>query len=49
MIPVSGCGNHFLIALQVLVADDFEESELSAEIRAETRGDMKKLMACVGH
>ncbi len=51
MLPVSGCGIHFLIALQVLGTDGFEESELSlsAKIRAETRGDTEKLMACVGH
>ena len=49
MLPVSGCGIHFLIALQVLGTDDFEESELSAMIRDEAKGDMKKLVACVRH
>ena len=49
MIPVSGCGNHFLIALQVLIADGFDETEHSIKFRAETRGDMKKIMACVKH
>ena len=29
--------------------NDFEVIELSTKFRAETRGDMKNLMACVGH
>ena len=49
MLPVSGCGNYILIALQVLDANDFEIIELSMKFRAETRGDMKNLMACVAH
>ena len=42
ILPVSGCGIHFLITLQVLGTDDIEESELSVRLRAETRGDMEK-------
>ena len=49
MLPVSGCGNYILIALQVLNVDECEDSELSTKFRGETRGDMKKIMACVGH
>ena len=49
MLAVSGCGNYILIALQALKVDVFENSELSTKFRAETRGDMEKLMACVGH
>ena len=49
MFAVRVYGNYILIALQLLGADDFEDSELSTKFRAETRGDMKKLMACVGH
>ena len=49
MLAVSGCGNYILIALQVLNVDGFEECELSTKFRAETRGDMEKIMACVGH
>ena len=49
MLPVSECGNYILIVLQVLNANDFEVIELSTKFRAETRGDMKNLMACVGH
>ena len=42
-------GNYILIALQVLNVDGFEAGGLSTKFRAETRGDMEKLMACVGH
>ena len=42
-------GNYILIALQVFDADDFEDCKLSKKFRAETIGDMEKLMACVGH
>ena len=49
MLAVSGCGNYILIALQVLNVDGFEDGRLLTKFRAETRGDMKKLMACVGH
>ena len=36
-------------ALQGLDTDDFEGCEFSKKFRAETSGDMEKLMACVGH
>ena len=49
MLAVSGCGNYILIALQVSNVDGFEDCGLSTKFRAETRGDMEKLMACVGH
>ena len=49
MLAVSGCGNYILIALQVLNVDGFEDCELSTKFRAETRGDMEKIMACFGH
>ena len=48
MLALSGCGNYILIALQVLNVDGFEDCELSTKFRAETRGDIEKLMACVG-
>ena len=47
MLAVSGCGNYILIALQVLNVDGFEDCELSTKFRAETGGDMKKIMAYV--
>ena len=41
--------NYNLIALQGLDTDDIEGCEFSKKFRAETSGDMEKLMACVGH
>ena len=41
--------NYNLIALQVLDTDDIESCEFSKKFRAESSGDMEKLMACVGH
>ena len=41
--------NYNLIALEGLDADAFEGYEFSKKFRAETGGDMEKLMACVGH
>ena len=38
-----------LIALQDLDTNDFDGCEFSNKFRAETCGDMDKLMACVGH
>ena len=38
-----------LIALQDLDTDDFEVCEFSKKGRAETSGNMEKLMACVGY
>ena len=49
MLAVSGCDNYILTALQVLNVDGFEDCEFSTKFRAETRGDMEKIMACVGH
>ena len=50
MLAVRVYGNYILIALQVLNVDGFEDGGLSTKsVRAETRGDMEKLMACVGH
>ena len=49
MLAVSGCGNYILIALQGLNVDDLEDCEFSTKFRAETRGGMEKIMACVGH
>ena len=37
------------IAFQCLDTDDIEGCEFSKKFRAETSGDMEKLMACVGH
>ena len=42
-------GIYILIFLQVFNADDFGDCKLSKKFRAETIGDMEKLMACVGH
>ena len=41
--------NYDLIALQGLDTDDIEGCEFSKKFRAETIGDIEKLMACVGH
>ena len=49
MLAVRVYGNYILIALQVSNVDDFEDGGLSTKFRAEARGDMEKLMACVGH
>ena len=37
------------MALQDLDTDDIEGCEFSKKFRAETSGDMEKLMTCVGH
>ena len=49
MPAVSGCDIYILIAPQVLKVDGFEDYELSTKFRVESRRDMEKLMACVGH
>ena len=41
--------NYNLIALQGLDIDNFEGCKISKKFRAETSGDMEKLMACAGH
>ena len=42
--PVGGCCIHFLMTLQDWGMDCFQDSELSAKIRAEARVDMEKLV-----
>ena len=49
MLTVRVCDNYNLIALQDLDTNDLEGREFSTKFRAETSGDMDKLMACVGH
>ena len=49
MLTVRVYDNYNLIALQGLDTDDIEGCEFSNKFRAETSGDMEKLMACVGH
>ena len=49
MLTVRVHDNYNLIALHGWHTDDFEAFKLSKKFRAETSGDMKKLMACVGH
>ena len=49
MLTVRVYDNYNLIALQALDTDDLEACEYSSKFRAESVGDMEKLMACVGH
>ena len=49
MITVRVCDDYNLIALQDLDTNDFDGCEFSKKFKAETSGDMEKLMACVGH
>ena len=49
MLTVRIYGNYNLIDLSGLNPDDFECCEFSWKFRAETSGDMEKLMACVGY
>ena len=49
MLTVRVYDNYNLIALEGLDTDDFEGCEFSWKFRAETNGDMEKLLACVGH
>jgi len=49
MITVRVYVDYNLIALQDLDTNDFDGCEFSKKFRAETSGDMEKLMACVGH
>ena len=49
MLTVRVYDDYNLIALQALDTDDLEGCEFSSKFRAETIGDMEKLMACVGH
>ena len=49
MLTVRVYDNYNLVALQDLHTDDIESCEFSKKFRAETSGDMAKLMACVEH
>ena len=49
MLTVRVYENYNLMALQELDTDDIAGYEFSKKFRAETSGDMEKLMACVGH
>ena len=49
MLTVRVYDDYNFIALQTLDTDNFEGCEFSSKFRAETIGDMKNLMACVGH
>ena len=49
MLTVRVYDNYILTALQALDTNVLEGCEFSSKFRAETIGDMKKLMACVGH
>ena len=49
MLTVKVYTNYNPIALQVLDTDDLEGCEFSSKFRAESIGDIKKLMACVWH
>ena len=48
MLVVKVYDNYNIIALQGLDTDDIEDCKFSKKFKAETSGDMKKLMACVG-
>ena len=49
MLTVRVHDNYNIIALQGLNTDGFEGCEFSKKFRAETSGDMEKLMAYVRH
>eukprot|EP00493_Phyllostaurus_siculus_P020802 UN21127 len=49
MLTVRVYDDYNLIALQALDTDVLEDCEFSSKFRAETIGNMKKLIACVGH
>ena len=49
MLTVRVNDTYNLIDLQGLDTDDIEGCEISKKFRAETGGDMEKLMAYVGH
>ena len=49
MLTVRVYDNYNLIALQGFDTDDIEGCDFSKKFRAETSGNMKKLMAWVGH
>ena len=49
MITVRVYDHCNFIALQAVDTDDLEGCEFSKKFRAESIGDMEKLMGCVGH
>ena len=49
MLTVRVYANYNIIALQGLDTNELGGCEFSKKFRAETSGDMEKLMACVGH
>ena len=49
MLTVRIYDNYNLMTLQDLDTDDIEGCEFPKKFRAETSGDMEKLMAFVGH
>ena len=49
MLTVRVYDNYNLIVLQGLDTYGFEGCEFSKEFRAETSGDIEKLMSCVGY
>ena len=49
MFTVGVYDNYNLMGLQGLATDDNQGCDFSSKVRAETSGDMEKLMACVGH
>ena len=49
MITVRVHDDYNSIALQTVDTDDLEGCDFSKKFRAETSGDMEKLMVCVGH
>ena len=49
MLTVRVYDDYNLIALQALDTDVLEGCEFSSKFGADSIGDMKKLMACVGH
>ena len=49
MITVRVYDDYNSIALQAVHIDAIEGWEFSKKFRAKSRGDMKKLMGCVGH
>ena len=49
MLTVRIYDNYNLMALQDLDTDDIEGCKFSKKLRAETSGNIEKLMACVRH
>ena len=49
MLTVRVYDDYNLIALKVWDTDDLEGCKFSTNLRAETSGDIEKLIPCVGH